>query len=310
MIKPQWDLLSKTEMTIEPISLQKANLNDIAVTIADVLAMEQNDVFVSDLRENVLTIDILKGCVDAYNIVGKKKELLQRLAELPGVRVTDATSIRSAGMLGWIALDDDEIQQSLKRSEEMAQEIKQKLSKRVIVFSTGAEVENGQIVDTNKADITKRMQKEGYVVTQGPTLKDDEAFIAAHLRQAIENYGYGLVITTGRVGAEDKDQTVEAIKEIDPDAATSYICHFKIGTGRHVKNGVKIAVGEYNGTLIISLPGPNDEVNASLEPIVNGIKIGAEKQDLAELIAVNLRSILRKKMQPSDNMVSGCHLSK
>ena len=97
MIKPQWDLLNKTEMTIEPISLQKANLNDIAATIADVLAMEKNDVFVSDLRENVLTIDILKGCVDAYNIVGKKKELLQRLAELPGVRVTDATSIRSAG---------------------------------------------------------------------------------------------------------------------------------------------------------------------------------------------------------------------
>jgi len=70
MIKPQWDLLNKTEMTIEPISLQKANLNDIAATIADVLAMEQNDVFVSDLRENVLTIDILKGCVDAYNFAG------------------------------------------------------------------------------------------------------------------------------------------------------------------------------------------------------------------------------------------------
>jgi molybdenum cofactor synthesis domain-containing protein len=310
MIKPQWDLLNKTEMTIEPISLQKANLNDIAATIADVLAMEQNDVFVSDLRENVLTIDILKGCVDAYNIAGKKKELLQRLAELPGVRVTDATSIRSAGMLGWIALDDDEIQQSLKRSEEMAQEIRQKLSKRVIVFSTGAEVANKKIEDTNTPTIKNYFEHEGYKVFQGEVLKDDKLFIAAKLREAAAMGGYSVIITTGGVGAEDKDQTVEAMKEIDPDAATPYICHFKIGTGRHVKNGVKIAVGEYNGTLIISLPGPNDEVKASLEPIVNGLKMSAEKQDLAELIAVNLRSILRKKMQHSDDMVSGCYLSK
>ena len=296
MIKPQWDLLNKTEMTIEPISLQKANLNDIAATIANVLAMEQNDVFVSDLRENVLTIDILKGCVDAYNIVGKKKELLQRLAELPGVRVTDATSIRSSGMLGWIALDDDEIQQSLKRSEEMAQEIQQKLSKRVIVFSTGAEVENGQIVDTNKADITKRMQKEGYVVTQGPTLKDDEAFIAAHLRQAIENYGYGLVITTGGVGAEDKDRTIEAILLLDPQAAVFYTCKFEVGTGRHVKDGVRVAVGMLSDTLIVALPGPNDEVNQCLDILVHDLESARDKKSIAENIAGMLRGSLLDKI--------------
>ena len=297
MTKPQWDLLKKTEMTIEPISLQKANLNDIAATIADVLAMEQNDVFVTDLRENVLTIDILKGCVDAYNIVGKKKELLQRLAELPGVRVTDATSIRSAGMLGWIALDDDEIQQSLKRSEEMAKEIRQKLSKRVIVFSTGAEVENGQIVDTNKSDITKRMQKEGYVVTQGPTLKDDEGFIAAHLRQAIENYGYGLVITTGGVGAEDKDHTIEAILAIDPEAATPYICRYEKGIGRHHKDGVRVAVGQVFETLIVALPGPNDEVRTSLDVLVRGLSMNLDKHILAEEIAGHLRNRLHEKMK-------------
>lgn len=297
MTKPQWDLLNKTEMTIEPISLQKANLNDIAATIADVLAMEQNDVFVTDLRENVLTIDILKGCVDAYNIVGKKKELLQRLAELPGVRVTDATSIRSAGMLGWIALDDDEIQQSLKRSEEMAQEIRQKLSKRVIVFSTGAEVENGQIVDTNKADITKRMQNEGYVVTQGPILKDDEAFIAAHLRQAIENYGYGLVITTGGVGAEDKDHTIEAILAIDPEAATPYICRYEKGIGRHHKDGVRVAVGQVFETLIVALPGPNDEVRTSLDVLVRGLSMNLDKHSMAEEIAGHLRNRLHEKMK-------------
>ena len=120
MTSPQWDLLNKNEMTIEPILLEKANLNDIAAVIADVLGMERTDVFVTDLRERVLTVDILKGCVNAYNIAGKQEELLQRLTELPGVQVMPDTSIRSAGMLGWIALDEEQAKRSLQRSELMA----------------------------------------------------------------------------------------------------------------------------------------------------------------------------------------------
>jgi molybdenum cofactor synthesis domain-containing protein len=200
-------------------------------------------------------------------------------------------------MLGWIALDDDEIQQSLKRSEEMAQEIRQKLSKKVIVFSTGAEVENGQIVDTNKPDIAQRMQKEGYVVTQGPTLKDDEAFITGHLRQAIENYGYGLVITTGGVGAEDKDHTIEAILAIDPEAATPYICRYEKGIGRHHKDGVRVAVGQVFETLIVALPGPNDEVRTSLDVLVRGLSMNLDKYSMAEEIAGHLRNRLHEKMK-------------
>jgi hypothetical protein len=63
-------------------------------------------------------------------------------------------------------------------------------------------------------------------------------------------------------------------------------------TGRHVKDGVRIAVGQYAGCLMVSLPGPNDEVLASLGPLTAGLESGAGRQDLAGAIAHVLRARL------------------
>jgi molybdenum cofactor synthesis domain-containing protein len=292
-----FDLLRKTELKVENILLSSANLSTIAATAADILGLEHNEVLVVDYRDGTLVLDILNNCVNAFRIVGQQEALLQGLGALPGVSVTDKTSIASDGMLGWIALDKDQALDALRQGEKMAADILSTIAKRVIVFSSGAEVADKEIEDTNTPTIMDYLNHEGFKVTKGEVLKDNKLLIAARLRETAETGGFGIIITTGGVGAEDKDQTVEAIKEIDPHAATPYICHFEVGTGRHVKDGVKIAVGEYNGTLIISLPGPNDEVKASLEPIIEGLKMASGKNDLAESIAGNLRSILRGKMQ-------------
>lgn len=292
-----FDLLRKTELKVENIHLSSANLSTIAATAADILGLEHNEVLVVDYRDGTLVLDILNNCVNAFRIVGQQEALLQGLGALPGVSVTDKTSIASDGMLGWIALDKDQALDALRQGEKMAADILSTIAKRVIVFSSGAEVADKEIEDTNTPTIMDYLNHEGFKVTKGEVLKDNKLLIAARLRETAETGGFGIIITTGGVGAEDKDQTVEAIKEIDPHAATPYICHFEVGTGRHVKDGVKIAVGEYNGTLIISLPGPNDEVKASLEPIIEGLKMASGKNDLAESIAGNLRSILRGKMQ-------------
>lgn len=164
-----------------------------------------------------------------------------------------------------------------------------------MVNATGSEVAQGQIEDTNTPAIMQYLAASGYKVTRGDTLQDDRWLIAARLREAAEYGGYGVIVTTGGVGAEDKDHTVEAIKELDSEAATPYICHFKIGTGRHVKDGIKIAVGQYNDTLIVALPGPNDEVMASLPILVEGLNARLDKHLLAENLAANLRQILRNK---------------
>ena len=293
----QFDLLSKTELTVHGISLQKANLNEIADTVADMLRMDRKDVLVTDVRNNTITIDILKKHVDAYHLVAKKDKLLRRLSQLPGVGITKKTSISSDGMLGWIALDKRKARAALECSVRTAEEIGQRLSRRAIVFSTGFEVANDEIKDTNTPAIAQRLEVEGYSVTHGPTLSDDELLIAAKLREAVCDDGYSLVITTGGVGAEHKDHTVEAVLDLDPEAATPYICRYEKGTGRHSKDGVKIAVGQVSEALIIALPGPNDEVKSCLDVLVKCLKSNLSKHILAEEIASTLIEALRDKMR-------------
>ena len=293
----QFDLLKKSELRIEGISLQSANLNEIASTVADVLELSEDEVLVTDLRRGVMTVDVLKQTVYPHSIIAKQGPLLERLSKLPGVTVSEKSIVSSEGMLGWIVLDADTAEGPLKRAESMVREISHRLSRRAIVFSTGHEVASGQIEDTNKPTIARRLEVEGYSVALGPVLEDDELVIAATLRQALEEHGYGLVITTGGIGAEDKDRTVEAVLALDPDAATPYICRYRQGEGRHHKDGVRIAVGQAFEALVVTLPGPNDEVRSSLDVLVDGLKSGLSKHALAEQVAANLRRGLREKMK-------------
>jgi len=298
----EFDLLQKTELRIERISLQDAHLGDVAAVVADTLGMRPDEVLVTDYQGDIMTIDVLRRTVDARNIVGKRGELLERLSRVPGAQVTEETDIHSDGMLGWIALDEGEVGEAIEclgRSEKMAEEIQRRVAKRAVVFSTGPEIAGGQVKDTNTPMISRALEAEGYSVTRGVTLKDDELLIAGHLRRAVEDEGYGLVITTGGVGAEGKDRTVEAVLNLDQDAATPYVCRYEIGTGRHVKDGVRIAVGHLSGALIVALPGPNDEVERSLEVLVRGLRTNLQKKPLGEMIAAALREVLREKMKHS-----------
>jgi len=295
-----YHLLHKTELKIERITLRGANLTELAAVVADTLSLEREKVLVIDVRDDTVALDILQERVDADSIVGKQDLLLRRLSALPGVGITAQTRCSSDGMLGWIAWDEAEGRQALRHSEKIAAAVRRTLSRRAIVFSTGAEVVAGRIQDTNTPAIARRLEAEGYSVTRGATLGDDVDLIFAYLRTAVEDDGYGLVITTGGTGAEDKDCTVEAIQAVDPDAATPYICTYQKGVGRHTKDGVRIAVGQLADSLIVALPGPTDEVRASLDVLVAGLQSGFGRRDLAETIAVTLRALLRaRSSQPS-----------
>ena len=124
----------------------------------------------------------------------------------------------------------------------------------------------------------------------GPTLEDKAGAIARAFRQAAED-AYGLMITTGGIGAEGKDQTLEALGRVDPQATMPYILKFRKGEGRHHRDGVRIGVGTLEPTLIICLPGPHDEVRLTWPVLRKGLGEGWDREALAGALA----DVLRRK---------------
>jgi molybdenum cofactor synthesis domain-containing protein len=179
----------------------------------------------------------------------------------------------------------------------------------VAVLSTGAEVADGYVRDTNWATITGVLTPDGFACEQRGTVRDDAELIAGSIRMCVEA-GFGLVVTTGGVGAEDKDRTVEAVQLLDPGAHTPYLCRFEAGHGRHVKDGVRIAVGGFRGARIVSLPGPNDEVTVAVAVLRDGLTAGWPPATLAEALAEALRQVLRDRMasRPRHGHGHGMHI--
>jgi molybdenum cofactor synthesis domain-containing protein len=286
----EYRLLEKTELYIKPLHLSGADLGACAEAVAFALELRPQDIVVTDAIEDHLILDVLVPTVQATQIIAKRKTLLNALAGVPGVHITDETEVHSDGILGLISLDEEVAQEVLERSRVMQSQIAEALRRRVMVFATGQEVLVGQIRDTNTPFLTESLRNEGYRVIQGPVLKDRVDSIARAFRQAAEE-GYGLLITTGGIGAENKDQTIEALARVDKQAELPFILKFQKGQGRHDKDGVRIGVGVFDQTLIVCLPGPHDEVRLAWPVLREGIKANLDKRGLAK----NLAEVLRNK---------------
>ena len=288
------ELFEKTEIWIRPIQIQEVNLDLVAEKVAEVLNLKKREVMVVDAREDLITLDVLKKAVNAQDIIGKKEALLHALAQIPGVSLAPETTIHSEGILGLIDIEDQKVAKGLLgKMKRLGQQISDHISKRSIVFPSGSEVKKGFIQDTNSPYIQTRLKKEGFSVTLGEVLEDDLELIVTVLTKAV-NGGSGLIITTGGVGAESKDRMIEALLELDPEASTPYIIRYEKGTGRHEKDGVKIGVAYVKPSFIIALPGPHEEVKIGIEVIIEGLKKGQNKEELALSLSKTLAQSLRE----------------
>lgn len=293
-----YSLFNKHELTIQGIRLDNANLNELSDAVADTIGASREDVLVIDVRDNFVCLDVLCSHLDPENFVSKEESLLKRISEIKGVCLDKSASVVSNGMLGWIAGDDESLSQArieMSLSKAFAEQIKQNIAKRAIVFPTGAEVEAGEIEDTNTPFIVGKLREAGFTVDTGEVLKDDLRSFSARLKKAAE-MGYGLCITTGGVGAENKDYSVEAIQLMDRNAATPYIAKFRSGHGRHSKDGIRIGVGQEGVTTYVALPGPHDEVQLCIDAVISGFTAGNSKEAIAASVAELLRSRLREKL--------------
>lgn len=280
------NLLEKTELWINHITLNDVNLTELADTVASVLGLQKGEVMVVDVRPQHITFDVLVQEIPQENFLGKEKAILNALQEIQGVTLYEDTYIHSNGILGQICanLSDEQEKELLNTVDSMTSEIRNNVLHRAIVFPTGFELQQGLIEDTNTPYIKRLLENEGYKVTIGEIMSDDLYDIKEKLEDAL-NRGFGLLVTSGGVGAEDKDKTVEAIHSIDETAATPYIVKFKKGTGRHVKDGVRIGVGAEGLSTMVSLPGPHDEVELAMPVLIKGLRENWDKVHLAECLA-------------------------
>jgi molybdenum cofactor synthesis domain-containing protein len=292
-----YDMLGKTELSVHGIVLQNADLGRIADVVSETLGLNRSDVLVTDVRGEYLVLDILQKGIDASKIVGREKDLLAAVSQLPGVSLRPDARTESRGLLSWVAADPAIAREGLEGAAGLADDLQERLGRLVTVFATGTEINNGQVKDTNSPAIRERLEANGYAVSLGGTLRDDEHFIAGRLRERAEE-GFSLIVTTGGVGAEVKDKTIEALLLLDPDAATPVIVKYELGVGRHVhKNAVRIGVAKVFDATVVALPGPTDEVLLGLGALLKALGEGErDKSGLAERIATVLRARLQEKV--------------
>lgn len=288
-------LFEKTELFVSNVQLNHVNLSQVAEVVAPILGFNCADVAVVDARPESITLDILRTSVSLEQIVGKQEALLKALDTIAGVTVTKETTIHSEGVLGLVGLSQNYATDLPARVKEINQKINNAIRYRATVFPTGKEIIQGAIEDTNSPFLIHLLKTLGYQVTKGKPLEDCRDQIVGALRGAAD-MGYGLVVTTGGVGAEGKDHIVEAVLALDPSAATPYIAYYTPGEGRHRKEGVRIAVGTLDWTTFIALPGPHDEVQLVAPTLVKGLL----KQYAKTVLAEELAKILRAKLVPAD----------
>lgn len=283
------NLIGKTELWIQNISLKEANLSQIAATVAEVFEISPQEVLVVDAGPDHVTLDVLRQTMELEQFTAKEDLLLGRLAAIDGVTITPDTAIHSEGILEMISLDASLKDEVTASAREVGRQVEEAFLKRARIFPTGTEVMSRVIEDTNSPYIKDELERQGYHATIGDILPDDMVAISNAIEDALYD-AHGLVITTGGVGAEGKDQTVEATLRLDASASTPWVVKYE-QTGRHVKQGVRIGVGQVGKALIVNLPGPNDEVRDCIPVLLSALEQGErDKSVLAEMLAAKLKS--------------------
>jgi len=287
-------LLGKTEVWLRGVHLDAVDLPRLAQRTADVLALPRDRVFVTDVREGVVVLDLLLPRVSLEEVAGKQQALLEAVARLDGVTVDPGAEVHSEGVLGVIGAPPERVAGILSEANRIETQIRDYASRRVAVIATGAELIEGNVRDTNFEAAQEILGEAGFEVASSVAVDDDETRIAG-LVARLAGDGFGLIVITGGVGAEDKDRTVEALERLDSGLSTAVLAHYEKGHGRHVKDCVRIAVATLGWTTVVALPGPTHEVRLALPVLAERLQSGTSPPELVEALAAPLRASLSSR---------------
>jgi hypothetical protein len=289
---PDVELLDKTELWVVGVTLDDARLPDLTAAAAETLGLPRDRLVVTDVRDDRVVFDVLQPRISLEDVAGRQQELLVALAAVPGVQVSPTAQVHSFGVLGVIGAPPEQAAEILAATDEVAAGVRGYVARRVAVVSTGAELLDGRVHDTNREAVVEVLGAAGYEVRSGGRVEDDERAIAGRVARLVSE-GFGIVVTTGGVGAEDKDRTIEALGLLGPDLHTAVLARYEPGHGRHVKDSVRVAVADLGWSKVIALPGPTDEVRRALPVLRAGLLEGRSSAELVEEIAAVIREPLR-----------------
>ncbi len=297
---PELDLFDKSELWLTGVTTDGARLPDVAAAAARALNVGIDEVFVTDVRGDHLVLDLVSRRVRLEDIVGRSGDLLAAVGAVAGITVADDADVHSRGVLGVLGVPREQADEVVTAATALDANLRAYIARRIAVVSTGGEVQDGRVHDTNLESITEIATAAGYEVSFGGVVGDDERSIAGRVARLVED-GHGVVITTGGVGAEDKDRTIEALELIAPDIATAVLATYEVGHGRHVKPHVRVAAGDVGGAIVVALPGPTREVRAAMPALLAALAAGAGPATIAEAVAAPIRDLWRDQHRHPDD---------
>ena len=124
-----FDLMGKTELSITGILLENANLPMIADAVARVLGLDRSELLVTDVRGDNLVLDILRRGLDAANVVGKERALLDAVSAIDGVSLRGDARIESRGLLSWVSADSETGMEAVRNTTRMAATLRDRLAR-------------------------------------------------------------------------------------------------------------------------------------------------------------------------------------
>ena len=143
------NLLEKTELWVNEITLDGTNLTDLANAVAHAMGMQDGEVLVVDVRPRHITFDILARDIPQENILGKETAILDAIRAVPGVTLYPETYLHSNGILGQICAGVENEEAMLQQVAKITDDLRRNVSHRAIIFPTGFELQQGLIEDTN-----------------------------------------------------------------------------------------------------------------------------------------------------------------
>jgi molybdopterin biosynthesis enzyme MoaB len=275
--------MGKTEIVLDGIHLNKANLDEISSLLAKVIGLKSEEVFIVNVLPGQVTVDLVCTIIPD-GMVGKKDELKDLLSNLDSIKIDDNFNISSRGILGHLSLPMENYNVSIEA--EMSRQLDESIRRRVTVFPTGFEVIQGMIQDTNTPFLLQTLNDNGFLAESGSPLADDPDIITGKLRLELEK-AKGWIITTGGIGGEMKDLVIPAMELLALEKNIAPIVCFQHSFG---SAAVRIFVGRVDHTFLVALPGPHVEVRACIDILLSYMKREhIDMNQLAEDLAESVR---------------------